>query len=181
MTAAASSSEALGTTIVDFGRRLTTPRGYRARAMASVAVLHHDAVLSAVSTVEAIDRPTSIRDGGDHFVRFDRRSTFVPSGDSQAMRSRLTYSNVMPLSRSWSRSNTTLGYVDCASFYSNAQYNDGDHLVVYTADSYASTSGLNDEGCYVNFIGQPAGVVGNATVCVPPLARAPGAERKPAN
>jgi hypothetical protein len=49
--------------------------------------------------------------------------------------------------------NTTLGYVDCASFYSNAQYNDGQHLVVYTADSYANTSGLNDEGFYIDFIG----------------------------
>jgi alanine dehydrogenase len=55
-TAAASSSEALGATIVSFGRRLTTRRGYRAPAVPSVAVLDHDAVLNAVSPAEAIDR-----------------------------------------------------------------------------------------------------------------------------
>lgn len=43
--------------------------------------------------------------------------------------------------------NTALGQVDCGS-----QFNDGQHFIVFTADSYNSTAGLEDEGFYVDFI-----------------------------
>ena len=55
-TAAASSGAALGATIVSLGRRLTTTRGYRARAVPKLAVLDHDSVLAAVSPDQAIER-----------------------------------------------------------------------------------------------------------------------------
>jgi ornithine cyclodeaminase/alanine dehydrogenase-like protein (mu-crystallin family) len=57
-TAAASSGEAPGATILNIGRRFM-PRGYRHR-VPRLPVLHHDAVLQAVSPREAITR---VRDG----------------------------------------------------------------------------------------------------------------------
>lgn len=55
-TAAASSAAAFGATIVSFGRRLITRRGYRDPTVSELAVLDHETVLAAVTRGEAIDR-----------------------------------------------------------------------------------------------------------------------------
>ncbi len=54
-TAAASSGDALGATMVSFGRRFTG-RAYRPASVPAIAVLNHDAVLAAVSPAQAIER-----------------------------------------------------------------------------------------------------------------------------
>jgi alanine dehydrogenase len=89
-TAAASSAEASGATIVSFGRRFM-PRGYRARPVPSLPVLDHDAVLSAVSPEAAIDRVRAA------FLRFHAGEWVMPAkvylqsppyGDFRAMPAR---------------------------------------------------------------------------------------------
>ena len=90
-TAAASSGSALGATIVSLGRRLTTARGYRAAAVSELAVLDHDAVLSALTPAEAIDR---VREGllayaaGDWVMPPKLYLDSPPHGDFRAMPAR---------------------------------------------------------------------------------------------
>jgi hypothetical protein len=48
--------------------------------------------------------------------------------------------------------NSAAGDDDCAADFSIPQYDDGQHLLIRTADSYSSTSGTNDEGFYIDFI-----------------------------
>ncbi len=59
-TAAASSSEAVGATIVSFGRRFTRSLSVSSRFVSELPVLDHDAVLKAVSPKVAIER---VREG----------------------------------------------------------------------------------------------------------------------
>jgi alanine dehydrogenase len=73
ITAAASSGDAPGATIESFGRRFTLRRGYRARAVTELPVLDHDAVLRAVSPLQAIDR---VREA---LVRFHRADWTMPA------------------------------------------------------------------------------------------------------
>lgn len=40
---------------------------------------------------------------------------------------------------------------DCAADFGVPQYNDGQHLLIRTANSYSNTSGTNDEGFYIDF------------------------------
>ena len=90
-TAAASSGEALGATMLSWGRRLGTGARVSWRRVSEVAVLDHDAVLAAVSPAEAIDR---VRDA---FLRHHRGEWVMPAkvylpspphGDFRAMPAR---------------------------------------------------------------------------------------------
>ena len=58
--------------MLSFGRRFTLGRGYRARLMPSLAVLDHDAVLSAVSPAAAISRVRAA------FLRFHAGDWVMP-------------------------------------------------------------------------------------------------------
>jgi alanine dehydrogenase len=90
-TAAASSGEASGATIVSFGRRFTIASRVSCPAVPELPVLHHDAVLEAVSPQAAIER---VREG---FLRFFEAEWAMPSkvylqsppyGDFRAMPAR---------------------------------------------------------------------------------------------
>src|SRR5262249_24216391 len=90
-TAAASSGEASGATIVSFGRRFTVASRVSCPAVPALPVLDHDAVLEVVSAKAAIDR---VREG---FVRFHAGEWVMPSkiylqsppyGDFRAMPAR---------------------------------------------------------------------------------------------
>ena len=67
-TAAASSAEAVGATIVSFGRRFIGLTSVSCASVPSLPVLDHDAVLAAVSAETAIER---VRDGLLHFQAGD--------------------------------------------------------------------------------------------------------------
>jgi ornithine cyclodeaminase/alanine dehydrogenase-like protein (mu-crystallin family) len=71
-TAAASSAEAFGATIVSLGRRLTTDSRVSSALVPQLPVLDHDAVLAAVSEREAIDRVRAA------LMRFHRREWAMP-------------------------------------------------------------------------------------------------------
>jgi alanine dehydrogenase len=77
--------------MLSFGRRFTIGRGYRARPVTSLPVLHHDAVLEAVSPLDAIDRV------GEAFLRYRAGDWTMPAkvylqsppfGDFRAMPAR---------------------------------------------------------------------------------------------
>ena len=90
-TAAASSAEAVGATIVSFGRRFIGLTSVSCASVPSLPVLDHDTVLAAVSARTAIDR---VRDG---LLRFQAGEWVMPSkvylesppfGDFRAMPAR---------------------------------------------------------------------------------------------
>ena len=90
-TAAASSAEAVGATIVSFGRRFIGLTSVSCASMPSLPVLDHDAVLGAVCAEMAIER---VRDG---LLRFQAGEWVMPSkvyldsppfGDFRAMPAR---------------------------------------------------------------------------------------------
>jgi len=90
-TAAASSAEALGATIVSFGRRFIGPASVSCPSVSSLPVLDHDTVLAAVSAETAIER---VRRG---LLRFQAGEWVMPSkvylesppfGDFRAMPAR---------------------------------------------------------------------------------------------
>jgi alanine dehydrogenase len=90
-TAAASSAEAVGATIVSFGRRFIGVTSVSCASVTSLPVLDHDAVLAAVSAEMAIER---VRDG---LLRFQAGEWVMPSkvylesppfGDFRAMPAR---------------------------------------------------------------------------------------------
>ena len=90
-TAAASSAEAVGATIVSFGRRFIGVTSVSCAAVTSLPVLDHDAVLAAVSAEMAIER---VRDG---LLRFQAGDWVMPAkvylesppfGDFRAMPAR---------------------------------------------------------------------------------------------
>ncbi len=90
-TAAASSAEAVGATIVSFGRRFTGGLSVSSRDVPALPVLDHDAVLSAVSPATAIER---VREGllrfhaGDWVMPPKVYLESPPFGDFRAMPAR---------------------------------------------------------------------------------------------
>ena len=90
-TAAASSGEAVGATIVSFGRRFIGPTSVSCASVPSLPVLDHDSVLAAVSAETAIER---VREG---LLRFQAGDWVMPAkvylesppfGDFRAMPAR---------------------------------------------------------------------------------------------
>jgi alanine dehydrogenase len=90
-TAAASSSEAVGATIVSFGRRFTFGLSVSSRVVPELPVLDHDTVLQAVSPTVAIER---VREGllrfhaGDWAMPAKVYLDSPPFGDFRAMPAR---------------------------------------------------------------------------------------------
>ncbi len=72
-TAAASSAEAVGATIVSFGRRFIGLTSVSCASVPSLPVLDHDSVLAAVSAETAIER---VRDG---LLRFQAGEWVMPA------------------------------------------------------------------------------------------------------
>ena len=91
MTAAASSADAVGATIVSFGRRFMAGRSVSSRDVPAMPVLDHDAVLAAVSPAAAIER---VREGllrfhaGDWVMPPKVYLESPPFGDFRAMPAR---------------------------------------------------------------------------------------------